>query len=239
MAKVLVFRGRRKEASYELKKRELVIGRGEDADIRVDNPLVSRRHALLAFRDSEWRLSDLDSVNGVYVNGELAEEHILKVGDRIELGPHVIVFAGSGESAWDGVDTWSERRRDGDGTSDEATAMLPRGVIESIHRRVGQRMLAHLVVEGGGGRFEVPLDVDSLVLGFSDDCDVRLPGKALFGKRALELVRKRNSWAVIALSSILGVRVGGRKISSQPLEDGDIIEIKDVRITFFEAIAPD
>ena len=237
MAKVLVFRGRRKEATHDLTKREVTIGRGDDADIRVDNPLVSRRHATLSFRDSEWRIADLNSPNGVYVNGEQVTDHVLQVGDRIELGQDVVVFAGAGDSVWDGVDTFADRKPDF--TADEATAVLPRKDIESIHRKVGQRLRAHLVVEGDGARGEVPLADKSLVLGFDDECDVRLPGKALFGKKVAELVRQGQGWAVIALTSLVPVKVGGVKVSSQPLRDGDVIEIKDARITIHTAIAPD
>ncbi|MCP4871195.1 MAG: FHA domain-containing protein [Proteobacteria bacterium] len=237
MAKVLVFRGRRKEATHDLNKREVILGRGDDADIRVDNPLVSRRHATLSFRDSEWRIADLDSPNGVYVNGEQVTDRVLQVGDRIELGQHVVVFAGAGESAWDGVDTVADRKPDF--TADEATAVLPKKDIESIHRKVGERLKAHLVVEGDGKRTEVPLVARPLVLGFADDCDVRLPGKALFGKKAAEVVPQGKGWAVIALTSLVPVKVAGQKVSSHPLTDGDVIEIKDARITIHTAIAPD
>jgi len=239
MAKVLVFRGRRKEASYDLKKREIIVGRGDDADVRVDNPLVSRRHALLSFRESEWRVADLDSPNGVYVNGAKVSDHVLQVGDRIELGQHVVVFAGAGESKWDDVDTVADRKADF--TADEATAVLSKKDVESIQRKVGARLRAHLVVDGGagGGRVEVPLSSEPLVLGFGDDCDVRLPGKALFGKKAAEIVPQGRGWAVVALSSLVPVKVAGRKISSQSLSDGDVIEIKDVRVTIHTAIAPD
>ncbi len=238
MAKVLVFRGRRKEATHELRKRELVIGRGDDADIRVDNPLVSRRHAKLVFRESSWRIEDLDSPNGVYVNGARVDDHVLQIGDRIELGQHVVVFAGAGDSAWDGVETIEERRPEA--TADEATTVLPAKDIQSIHRKVGARLRAHLVVEGpDGSRREVPLRAAALVLGFDDECDVQLPGKSgLFGKKVAELVRRGNRWSIVALTSLVAVKVGGEKVSSRPLKDGDVIEIRDARVTVHTAIAP-
>jgi hypothetical protein len=47
----------------------LVVGRGEDCDLLINHPSVSRRHAELQSVDGGWRLVDLDSKNGTFVNG--------------------------------------------------------------------------------------------------------------------------------------------------------------------------
>lgn len=49
---------------------ELVIGRGPDAGLAVDDPLVSRAHALLLAVPDGLRLSDLGSLHGTLLNGE-------------------------------------------------------------------------------------------------------------------------------------------------------------------------
>lgn len=234
MARILVFRGRRKERSYELERREMVIGRGDGADIRVDNPLVSRTHATVSFERGAWRVTDLKSPNGLYVNGEQVQGKALQVGDRIELGQHVLIFAGAAETAWD-VDTVGDKRLT-DQAGDEPTTILPPEEIQSIQRRVEKRLKAHLVVVGGGARQEIDLTEPRYVVGFSDDCDVRLPGRALFGKKVLEIVRKGRRWAVVALTSLAPVRVRGDRVSSCELFDGDVIHVKDVEITFRSAI---
>ena len=229
MAKVIVFRGRRKEASYELARREMVIGRGEGADIRVDNPVVSRTHATLAFERGAWRVKDLKSPNGLHVNGQRVTDHELQVGDRIELGQHIVVFAGA-ETCWD-VDTVGDQRLSDLG-GDEPTAILPPSEIQSIHRRVKSRMKAHMVLVHGTQRREIPLARDRYVVGFSEDCDIRLPGRALFGKKVAELARRGNEWSILSLSSLAPVRVGGQKQSTRVLKDGDVIGIKDAELTF-------
>ncbi len=234
MARIIVFRGRRKERSYELDRRELVIGRGEGADIRVDNPLVSRAHAVVSFERGAWRVADLKSPNGLYVNGEQVKVHDLQVGDRIELGQHVLIFAGAAETAWD-LDTVGDKRIT-DQAGDEPTTILPPEEIQSIQRRVEKRLKAHLVVVAGGQRREIDLTEDRYVVGFSDDCEVRLPGRALFGKQVAEIVRKGRRWAVVALTSLAPVRVRGEKISSCELLDGDVISVKGAEITFRSAI---
>ena len=47
----------------------VVIGRAVECDLAVDDPLVSRRHARVLASDLGAALEDLDSSNGVYVNG--------------------------------------------------------------------------------------------------------------------------------------------------------------------------
>jgi pSer/pThr/pTyr-binding forkhead associated (FHA) protein len=63
------------------------IGRSPTADIRLDDPTVSRRHALIVSRPS-GRLSVLDdrSLNGVFVNGERVEWSELCDGDELGIG---------------------------------------------------------------------------------------------------------------------------------------------------------
>jgi pSer/pThr/pTyr-binding forkhead associated (FHA) protein len=67
---------------------EIVIGRGVECDVVLSSALVSRRHARLTINDDGVvTIHDLQSRNGVYVNGELAREpRRLEVGDRLDLG---------------------------------------------------------------------------------------------------------------------------------------------------------
>lgn len=68
----------------------LVIGRGSDADLRVNDPGVSRRHAKINVSGSpenpEVTIEDLGSTNGVIVNGSRVQNSSLSEGSRIEVG---------------------------------------------------------------------------------------------------------------------------------------------------------
>ncbi len=66
--------------------RPLTIGRAADADVVVNDPLVSRRHARLAPRSGRLVLTDLGSTNGTIVNGQAVRESVVGPGDRIQLG---------------------------------------------------------------------------------------------------------------------------------------------------------
>ena len=68
-------------------ERALVIGRSSCADIRINHPTVSRRHALIEpLADGLWLLTDQDSENGTYLHGSRIRETILKPGQVIRLG---------------------------------------------------------------------------------------------------------------------------------------------------------
>jgi pSer/pThr/pTyr-binding forkhead associated (FHA) protein len=61
----------------------LVVGRDEDADIRVDEPLVSRAHARIEPRDGGHAVLDLGSTNKTRVNGDVVAERVLAHGDEL------------------------------------------------------------------------------------------------------------------------------------------------------------
>ena len=66
---------------------EFLIGRSPSCQLSLDDPLVSRRHALLIVTANDVSTEDLGSRNGVLVNGQrVAGRHTLKVGDRILIG---------------------------------------------------------------------------------------------------------------------------------------------------------
>lgn len=74
------------------------IGRSGAADIRLDDPTVSRRHALVV-RTPEGELRALDdrSLNGLFVNGERVDWSRLHDGDTLEIGRYRLLVLESGE----------------------------------------------------------------------------------------------------------------------------------------------
>ncbi|MCA9108843.1 MAG: protein kinase [Planctomycetaceae bacterium] len=70
---------------FQLSKASLVIGRGQEADLTLDRMRLSSRHCRLFFDGTLWQIVDLDSKNGVKVNGERIVDSELYHGDRITL----------------------------------------------------------------------------------------------------------------------------------------------------------
>jgi pSer/pThr/pTyr-binding forkhead associated (FHA) protein len=73
----------------------LVIGRGEHADVSVDDEYVSTRHAILrAYADRRLTVEDLGSINGTTVNGvPVSGERELRRGDVLRVGRTDIPWA--------------------------------------------------------------------------------------------------------------------------------------------------
>lgn len=70
----------------------LVVGRGSQAGLRLDDTGVSRQHAEVRREGDDVVLVDLGSTNGTTVNGRVIERVRLTPGDRIELGRCVLVY---------------------------------------------------------------------------------------------------------------------------------------------------
>ncbi|MGF1595793.1 MAG: ATP-binding cassette domain-containing protein [Acidimicrobiales bacterium] len=65
---------------------ELVLGRADECDISIPDPLVSRRHARFILGPTGGRIVDLGSDNGTYVNGQRVRESTVGEGDLVEVG---------------------------------------------------------------------------------------------------------------------------------------------------------
>ncbi len=68
------------------------VGRSLAADVRFDDPTVSRRHALIVRQPDGVRVLDDRSLNGVFVNGERVEWRELADGDEIVVGRYRLAF---------------------------------------------------------------------------------------------------------------------------------------------------
>lgn len=74
-----------------------VIGRGNEADIRLQSPVVSREHASIQPGTPEWTIADLGSKNGTFLNGKrINRTERLKTGDVIQVGPFRLEYQGNG-----------------------------------------------------------------------------------------------------------------------------------------------
>jgi DNA-binding NtrC family response regulator len=89
---LLVQAGPEEGLEYELKDRPVVIGRGDSADLQLDDPTVSREHARLEPDGAGWRIKDLDSKGGTRVNGIQVQDAVLAEDAEIQMGSSLLVI---------------------------------------------------------------------------------------------------------------------------------------------------
>lgn len=88
---LIVIRGRSVGQMLELKQLPAVLGRAPDVDLPIDDIAVSRRHAQVEQGPEGFSIRDLDSTNGVFVNGLRVRHKLLRDGDRIQVGTTTIL----------------------------------------------------------------------------------------------------------------------------------------------------
>lgn len=90
---LVVKRGPNAGSKFFLDSETTEIGRNPDSDIFLDDITVSRRHAEITRKEGEgFKLNDVGSLNGTYVNKERVEEAELRPGDEIQIGKFKLIF---------------------------------------------------------------------------------------------------------------------------------------------------
>ena len=77
---------------FLLEKEQVVIGRGQDADIVVADEVVSRHHCAITTKGTRYYLRDLNSRNGTFLNGQKTTQAELGYDDRIKIGNVTLLF---------------------------------------------------------------------------------------------------------------------------------------------------
>src|SRR5438067_8496077 len=73
---------------------QVTFGRDPASDVALNAPAVSRHHALIQHTPQGFRVADLQSTAGSFVNGHRFDEHDLVIGDRLQIGPFFFQFDG-------------------------------------------------------------------------------------------------------------------------------------------------
>ena len=77
---------------FEITKQRTVIGRSRECEVQIEDPSASRRHAEVRQEGTAYWIVDLDSTNGLEVNGLRVKRAKLGHGDKITIGSTDIVF---------------------------------------------------------------------------------------------------------------------------------------------------
>jgi two-component system, NtrC family, sensor kinase len=95
MACMFVIQGRDQGKRFELDAPLIGIGREATNAIRLHDVEVSRRHAQIVCAEASFKLVDLGSSNGTFVNEQRIDQHALQSGDRVQVGRTLMIFTGN------------------------------------------------------------------------------------------------------------------------------------------------
>lgn len=239
---------------------EVTIGRKEGNTIRLTERNISRRHVQLVRVGGIYKLRDLDSYNGVLVNGRKVEgESTITSGDQIQLGDYTILVeeeasarplpapsAGSSialstsmaasaaamTTAPMGAPV-SVRPAPMAAPVSVRPAQAPEPVAIASRRPTVPARLVMLTPPASGAEFVLPTDV-SARLGRSDEVDCPINHRSVSREHA-EIRPEGETFVIEDLGSANGVTINGRTTKRAELRSGDIIELGQVVFRFVGA----
>jgi pSer/pThr/pTyr-binding forkhead associated (FHA) protein len=89
-SKLVLTAGPRKGQELRLDRREVTIGRAENADLVIRDEFASTHHAKLVLMNGEWLIQDLNSTNGTFVNGKrVGTPMVVRANVPVQIGNSV------------------------------------------------------------------------------------------------------------------------------------------------------
>jgi predicted component of type VI protein secretion system len=129
----MAFRLRYQAHDLELQLGEFVVGRSTECQLSLDDPLVSRRHAVLKVRRDGVSVADLGSRNGVLVNAtKITGERELAAGDKVSIGSQEMVLHVSADAHPHAANSGEEVYRRATQTLGAAYVMDLRSAVEAM-----------------------------------------------------------------------------------------------------------
>jgi len=215
----------------------VTIGRAPDNDIPIDNLAVSNYHARIYVEAGSLVVEDLNSLNGTFLNDLRVERAMLKDGDAVLIGKHHVVLDQEHDAA-----PPADAMRKAPAPRVNETMVLDtqerRNMLEQA-AAIGERSQLYperlrvptlTVLRGRTSQKEYQLAGKLTVIGSSSMATVRLRG--WFAPNVAAQINKHEDGYYLGrgdrVPKINGVEIGG----PTKLNDGDVIEVGRVRLTF-------
>lgn len=233
MPKLTLLLGRKTLQVYDIEQDSISIGRGEDQDIVIDNTSVSRKHAEIRKEGFRWVVEDLGSSNGTFLHGQKIESpQAVSAGDEIGFGKFSLVFdkvVGDAETAAGAQAAQPSM------AGAEGTMQIKSSEVKELLKDSERKRRAHVVWESGGQRGQHYLsDSPAALIGTDELCDVQVPKAP---KHHVLVVNKESGCEVRNLHGWTKMTVGGRAQNSATLNDGDVVKVGGLTLTFVADIS--
>ncbi|MEM9067026.1 MAG: FHA domain-containing protein [Myxococcota bacterium] len=208
MFKLVISDDEGKTTVVPLVRDEITIGRKEGNTIRLTERNVSRRHARLRREAGHYFIEDLNSYNGVKINGRRIEGELqINQGDQVTIGDYVLAL------------------------QSEATAS-PQAPAAAPGEPVPPARLVMLTPPAPGAEFA--LTRSGMRIGRAEDLDVWINHRSISREHA-EVQLEGDVIKVLDLGSANGLRLNGEDIREAALQSGDVLELGQVRFRFVGA----
>lgn len=218
------------KSKHELNSLITRIGRNQDNDIVIDNVGVSGNHAEIIKNGDSYNIYDLNSKNGVFVNGERIADRELKFGDEISIFKHKLrLVAVDVPSTIELPTTKASPKKSNNAHS--ATVEVDVSQLKGLLKENIQQ-IAHLIVSSGAlaGR-QFKLVKSRFSFGKAQECDFRVGGW-FAPKVAAKIVRQSDGY-YLAPEKRGKVKINGRSVRNRTkIKDGSVIEVRGNSFTF-------
>lgn len=222
--------------TYPFTKSSMTIGRHEDNDIVVSNMAVSGYHAKVDMVGNNFFLTDLQSMNGCYVNDRKVVSTKLANKDKITIGKHLLEFYLDEQEQKKGASTAdfdqtmyldTQKAKELRAKSKESKGTQQMGTASQQKSRMG--VLTFIA----GGEGEIALKKKLVKIGKDETCDIIIPGMFMAGTAATISLRP-SGYAITFAGGMTKVKVNGKTVKdSTPLKEFDMIEIGSVKMQFY------
>ncbi|HUF75919.1 MAG TPA: FHA domain-containing protein [Longimicrobiales bacterium] len=239
MPKLTLLLGRRTMQVYDFKQESIVVGREDDADVVIDNPSVSRRHAEIRVGDNGWEVQDLGSSNGTFIRGtKIQGPRTLALGDEIGFGKFSIVFGkalGEGEHPPPTVAAAAIKPKQPTMTRTEGTMHINPHEVRELLKDSDRKRRAHFNWESGGRTGTHYLsDEPAVLIGTDELCDIKVPKAP---KHHILVVHASTGSDIRYLGAFGSMKVRGRPTKRARLRNGDVVECGGLKLTFMDEVA--
>jgi len=162
MPRLVMKTGKNAGKTYALEDKPMILGRGDTVQVRVHDTKASREHCRVFAQGDQWVVADLNSRNGITINGVKKTRHTLRDGDQIAIGETVVAFEGGGAAA-----AGSARGKSARMTPDTAAAKKKQAREKAFAQARSKGARPAAKAGGGGGSADEGLKVSDHVLQFS------------------------------------------------------------------------
>lgn len=210
----------------------LVIGRGKEADVVINNTAVSRRHSSLALKEGQYYLADLLSMNGTKVNRrKIRSATPINTSDQLNIGKFVLKPARELDDAQE-IKPAASVARDYDGA--DMTRYVS-GICDETDlrkKKVTAKDRELTVLAGKASPVKLVLKGKGITAGKDRACDLVLSGLFL-GQIQFTIIYRKEGYVIAHHAGLRKTWVNGKRLTrNRLLKKLDVIQVGGIKIRF-------